>query len=219
MFKRILIIFGIFIVGISSLNLLNKPLEVNTSVANKEEQDHLFTKEEELNISTMNIVTEKIHEKYKELQFAVSSNSKKELKIQVEENEEYFDSVNKDIESIAKRVIISSTLKDYTVFVERLDLSSLTEKVEDINQELLHLSSTLMKGLEAYGVIGNINTDYQKSINIQTSIKGSDNDALKLAMQIEETVNEILDYKELKSVSHIDSYEINILNNKGNVVN
>ena len=38
-------------------------------------------------------------------------------------------------------------------------------------------------------------------------------------MEIEETANEILRSKELSSVSHIDSYEIKILNAKEVVVN
>ena len=163
----------------------------------------------------MNTVTEKIHEKYEGLEFVVSSNSKIELRIQVKENEEYFNSVKKDIESIAKSVIKSSTLKDYTVVVERMDLSLINEEVKNRNKELLHLTSTLMEGLKVYDVFGNINTNYQKSITIQTSIKGSDKDAHKLAMEIEETVNEILHSKELNSVSHIDSYEIKILNANG----
>ena len=167
-------------------------------------------------MSTLNTVTEKIHEKYEELEFAVSSNSEIELRIQVNENEEYFNSVKKDIESIAKSVIKSSTLKDYTVVVERMDLSFNTQ---NINKELVHLTSALMEGLKDYDEIGNINTNYQKSIIIQTSIKGSENDAHRLAKEIEETVNAILHSKELNSVSHIDSYEITILNSDGKVVN
>ena len=205
--------------GIASFSLLNKPLEVDTAVANKEEQKPFFTKEEELNMSTLNTVTEKIHEKYEELEFVVSSNSEIELNIKVKENEEYFNSVKKDIESIAKSVIKSSTLKDYTVVVERLDLSFVTEEVKNINKELLHLTSALMEGLKDYDVFGNINTEYQKSITIHTSIEGSDKDAHKLAIEIEETVNEILHSKELNSVPHIDSYEIKILNANGKVVN
>ncbi|HWI49457.1 MAG TPA: hypothetical protein VNU45_14660, partial [Rummeliibacillus sp.] len=107
MLKRILIIAGILIVGIASLSLLIKSLEADTAVANKEEQKPLFTKKEELNMSTLNTVTEKIHEKYKGVKFVVGSDSKKELNIQVQENEEYFNSVKKDIESIAKSVIKS----------------------------------------------------------------------------------------------------------------
>ena len=128
MLKRILIIAGILIVVIASFSLLNKPLEVDTAVANKEEQKPLFTKEEELHMSTLKRVTEKLHEKY--VGVVVKSISKKELVIQVEGDEEYFNSVKKDIESIAKSVIKSSTLKDYTVVVERLDLSIVTEEVK-----------------------------------------------------------------------------------------
>ncbi|MCM3358769.1 DUF4030 domain-containing protein [Psychrobacillus sp. MER TA 171] len=223
MLKRILIITGILIVGIASFSLFNKPSEVDTAVANKEEPEPLSTQEREQHFSTLNTVTEKIHEKYGELEFAVSSNSKIELNVKVKENEEYFNSVKRDIESIAKNVIKSSTLKDYTVVVERMDLSFVTEETENINKELSHIASSLMEGLKHNDVFGNINTEYQneyeKSITIQTSIKGSDKDAHKLAMEIEETVNEILHSKELNSVSNIDSYKIIILNAKGKVVN
>ena len=223
MLKKILIITGMFIVGIASFSLLNKPSELDTAVANKEEPEPLSTKEQELHFATLNTVTEKIHEKYDELEFGVSSNSKIELKIEVKENEEYFNSVKKDIESIAKSVIKSSTLKDYTVVVERMDLSFVTVDTEKINKELSHIAFTLMEGLKDYDVYENLNTEYQneeqKSISIQTSIKGSDKDAHKLEMEIEEAVNEILHSKELNSVFNIDSYEIKILNAKGKVVN
>ena len=78
MLKRILIIAGILIVGIASFSLLNKHLEVDTAVANKEEQKPLFTKEEELNMSTLNKVTEKLHEKY-EVEVDVNSNFKERI--------------------------------------------------------------------------------------------------------------------------------------------
>ncbi|MBK3493703.1 hypothetical protein JFL43_02285 [Viridibacillus sp. YIM B01967] len=217
MLQRILIIAGILIVGIASFSLLNKPLEVDTPVANKEEQEPLVTKGELLNISTLKRVSEKLHEKY--VGVGVKTTSKKELVLQVVGDEEYFNSVKKDIESIAKSVIKTSTLKEYTVVFERWEFSSITDENKNIHKELHHLTSTLMEGLVVYDVIGDINTDYQKSITIQTSIKGSDKDAPKLAMAIEETVNEILHSKELDSVSHIASYEIKILNTDGKVVN
>ena len=76
------------------------------------------------------------------------STSEKELVLQVEGNEEYFNSVKKDIESIVKNVIKSSVLKDYTVVVERLDLSFMTEEQQKINKELLHLTYALMGALK-----------------------------------------------------------------------
>ncbi|MEK3953766.1 hypothetical protein [Psychrobacillus sp. FSL K6-1464] len=223
MLKRLLINTGILIVGIGSFSLLNKPSEVDTAIANKEEPVPFSTKENELHFSTLNEVTENVHEKYDKLEFGVKTTSKKEFKIQVKENEEYFNSVKKDIESIAKNVIKSSALKDYTVVVERMDLSFVTVDTENINKELSDIALTLMEGLKDYDVYENLNTEYQnedqKSISIQTSIKGSGKDAHKLAMEIEEAVNEILHSKELNSVSNIDSYEIKILNAKGKVVN
>ena len=45
MLKRRLIIAGILIVVIASFSLLDKPLEVDTAVANKEEQKPLSTEE------------------------------------------------------------------------------------------------------------------------------------------------------------------------------
>jgi len=213
MLKRILIIAGILIVGITSFSLLNNPLEVDSTVANNEEQEPLVTKEE----ATLKMVKVKLNKKYPVID--VKTTSKQELVIRVVGDEEYFNSVKKDIESIAKSEIKTSTLKDYLVVFERWDLFKMPEEFKKEFKELPHLTKTLMEGLKDYDVIGNIATEYQKSITIQTSIKGSDKDAHQLAMEIEETVNEILHSKELNSVSHIDSYEIKILNAKGKVVN
>ncbi|MCK1999638.1 hypothetical protein MPH47_20840 [Psychrobacillus psychrodurans] len=209
MLKKLLIIAGILIVGIASFSLLNKALEVDSSI---EEQEPLVTKEEEL----LKEVKEKLAEKYV---IDIKTTSKKELLIQVVGDEEYFNSVKKDMESIAKNIIKTSTLKDYTVVFERWDLFKMPEEFKKEQKEILHLGKIIMEGLKDYDVIGNIGTHYQKSITIHTSIKSSDKDAHKLAMEIEETVNEVLHSKELNSVSHIDLYEIKILNVKGKVVN
>ncbi|WP_274307078.1 hypothetical protein [Solibacillus daqui] len=93
MLKRILIVVGILIVGIATLILLNKPLESDSAVASKEEQKPSITKEDKLTHSILNSITEKILEKYEDLKFSVGSTSAKELKVQVSENEEYFNSV------------------------------------------------------------------------------------------------------------------------------
>ena len=212
MIKKILIIAGILLVGIASFSLLNKTLEIDSSIANKEEHEPLITKEEEL----LKKVKEKLAEKYV---IDIKTTSKKELLIQVVGDEKYFNSVKKDMESIAKTVIKTSTIKDYTVVFERWDLFKMPEEFKKEQKEILHLGKTIMEGLKDYDVIRNIGTHYQKSITIHTSIKSSDKDAHKLAMEIEETVNEILHSKELNSVSHIDSYEIKILNVKGKVTN
>ena len=210
MMKKILNIIGILLVGIASLSLLNKGLEVDSSITNKEEQlESLITKEEDL----LKKVKEKLTEKYV---IDIKTTSKKELLIQVVGDEKYFNSVKKDMESIAKTVIKTSTLKDYTVVFERWDLFKMPEEFKKEQKEILYLGKTIMEGLKDYKIIENIGTHDQKSITIYTPIKSSDEDAHKLAMEIEETVNEVLHSKELNAVSHI---EIKILNNKGKVVN
>src|SRR5690606_31545054 len=105
--------------------------------ANKEGQKLTFTKEEKLTHSILDSITEKIHEKYEDLKFSVGASANKTLTVQLSENEDYFNSVKGDIESIAKNEIKSSILKDYTVIVIRLDLPYLTEEQQKINDELL----------------------------------------------------------------------------------
>jgi len=221
MLKRILIIIGILLVGITTFSLLNKPSEDNTAVANKGEQRPSLTKEEKLTYYILDSITEKIHEKYEDLKFSVGSTSAKELRVQIAENEDYFNSVKENIESIAKNEIKSSILKDYTVIVMRLDLSSyLTEEQQKINDELSLITKPLNETLKAdYDVYKNITTSSEKSITIYTLIKGTGKNAQKLAMEIEDSIKKILQSKEFDSVPQIDSYEIKILNAKGKVVN
>ena len=216
MLKRILTISGFLIAGIVSFNLLNKSFEVDSAVANKEQQELLVTKEE-LNIPTLKMVKEKLNEKY--VVVDVKTTSKKELVIQVVGDEEYFNTVKKEVESIVKSVIKTSTIKDYSVVLERWDLFKMPEEFKKEQKELLRLGKTLMEGLKDYGEIDDVGFHYQKSITIQTSIKQSDKYAHKLVIEIEETVNEILHSNELNFGSRIDSYEIKILNTHGKVVN
>jgi hypothetical protein len=141
------------------------------------------------------------------------------LTIQVQGNKDDFDSIKKDIELIAKNVIKTTPIKEYTVIVEWVDLSIVKEEHKNINKELSYLTHNLMKGLKNYDVIGDIGTEYQKSITIQTSIEGKGEEAHISALEIEEIVNEILNSKELSSVSKIESYKVIILNADGKAVN
>ncbi|MFF5995115.1 hypothetical protein AAGS61_10200 [Lysinibacillus sp. KU-BSD001] len=170
---------------------------------------------EELHTTTLEMVKEKLHEKYVGVDVKITS--KKELIIQIVGDEQYVDSVKKDMASIAKRVLQTTTLKDYTIVFERWEFISDENKM--INKELHHLTATLMDGLKVYDVFENITIENQSSIIIQTSINSSDQAAHILAMEMEGTVHDILHSKERNSLSNIDSYEINILNAKGKVIN
>ncbi|WP_270182306.1 hypothetical protein [Alkalihalobacillus sp. CinArs1] len=79
---------------------------------------------------------------------------------------------------------------------------------ESISREMALIMNEVMEGLKDNDVVGDIHTDYQKSVTIQTSIRSSDKNADALKSDIEETVNEILKSEELKSVSKVDSYKV-----------
>lgn len=214
MFRKMILIVGVFIIGTSSFHILNKSLEDDEALAKKGEQSPLFTEEEKQRIATLEKVTEKLHPQYHS--FVVSSNSDKEIVIQVLENEDYFNSVKKEMELITENEIKSSPLEKYTVIVKRIDQSLFSESEEDRNShnELVLLMQSLREGLKDYG-IGDIDTD-QEFISIHTTIKDSDKEVQKLAMEIEEKAKTIS--KELNS-AFIDSYKIKIVNSKGEVLN
>ncbi|WP_431026697.1 hypothetical protein [Lysinibacillus sp. LZ02] len=199
MLKKIWMIVAILIVGIALFVLLNKDL----------------VPKEELHTTTLAMVKEKLHEKYVGVDVKITS--KKELVIQVVGDEQYVDSVKKDMASIAKRVLQNTTLKDYTIVFERWEFINDENKM--INKELHHLTATLMEGLKVYDIFENITIENQSTIIIQTSINSSDLEAQQLAMEVERTVHDILHSKELNSLSNTISYEIKILNAKGKVIN
>lgn len=203
-------IAGILLVGIASFSLINKPLEVDIDDTNKKVKESLISKEEQ----SMAVLREKLQEIY--VGVDVKTTSKKELVIQVVAAEDYFNSVQKDMASIAERVIETSPLKDFKVVFERWELSSVVGETSKADTLLIE---TLAKGLKEYGVFENIVIEVQSYIRVYTSIKGSNKDARKLAMEIKEKVNEMLNSKELDSIADIDSYEIVILNASGEVIN
>lgn len=199
-------IAGVLLVGIAVFSLINKPLEVDTDKM----KESLITKEEQ----SMATLREKLHEKY--VGVDVKTTSKKELVIQVVADEVYFNSVQKDMASIAERVIETSPLKDFTVVFERWELSSVVGETSKADTLLIE---TLAKGLKDYEVFENIVIEVQSYISVYTSIKGSNKDARKLALEIKEKVTEMLFSKELDSMADINSYEIVVLNASGEVIN
>lgn len=202
MSKRILITAGIFIVGITSFNLLNIPFLFNSSGEKIEETEHLNAKEEYI----LKKLIEKLQEKYVGVDVKTTSN--KELVLQVVGDEEDLKSVKMDMEFITKGVIKNTELEDYMVVFERWDLIGNTDEIINIDHHLV--LKTLMEGLRNYQVVDHINTDTQQIVFIHTSIKESDKNARKIALEIEEKANEILKSEELKSVLNIDTYKIKV---------
>lgn len=213
MLKRIVIVTGIVITAITLFILLNKSLADDQAVANNNEGQNPLLTEEKKTIATLEMITEKLHPEFHS--FVVSSNSNDEINIQVWSDEDYFNSVKKEMESIAKHVIQSSPLKEYTIVVKRIDSTFVLEEDKERHEELFFLIESLNDGLKEFD-IGTIDTDIA-SISIHTAITGTDKDALKLAMEIKEKAIEIVGSKELNTVS-IESYKIQILDANGKVL-
>lgn len=210
MSKRILITAGIFIVGITSINLLNSPFLFDSSREEIEEKEPLNTIED----SIVKKLMVKLHKKYVGVDVKTTSN--KELVIHVVGDEEYLKSVQIDMEFIAKGVIKDTELEDYIVVFKRWDWIGNTDEI--INKEHQLILKTLMKDLRNYQIVDHISIDTHQFIIVHTSIKDLDKNARKVALDIEEKANEILQSGKLNSVSNIDSYKIKVKMN-GKVIN
>ena len=210
MSKRILITAGIFIVGITSFNLLNIPFLFDSSKEKIEELEPLNTIED----SILKKLMVKLHKKYVVVDVKTTPN--KELVIQVVGDEKYLKSVQIDIEFIAKGVIKNTELEDYIIVFERWDWIGDTDEI--INKEHQLILKMLMKGLRNYQVVDHISIDTQQIIIVHTSIKDLDKNARKVALEIEEKANEILHSEKLNSVSNIDTYKFKVKMN-GKVIN
>ena len=150
--------------------------------------------------STLNKVIEKLHEKYVGVDVKITSN--KELVIQVVGDEEYFNFVEKDIESLERSIIKGSILEDYKVVYERWDLIGDTSEIFNKEKELHLLVQTLMNGLKDYQEIKHISSGFRSPksiIIIHISIKDSDKNKHKIAMEIEQKVKDIFNSEELRN--------------------
>ncbi|MBM6617283.1 hypothetical protein [Bacillus suaedaesalsae] len=158
--KVIIIIVGIIVVGTLSFSILTNPFEAKKANDSKIGKD----------LSLLESLTDRLDDKYEGV--FVKTTHKNELVIQINGNADYINTVKNDIKTTTTRIINSSSIKDYNIVVEGIDLSS--QNSEEINKELSLLTSTLMEGLKEYEGVGDIHTEYpQKTISIQTSIKDS----------------------------------------------
>ncbi|MCS1391941.1 hypothetical protein NXZ77_10190 [Lysinibacillus boronitolerans] len=199
--KRFGLVIGLLVVIISMLILFDIFAGEKRSEANKEAQS-LITNEE-LSLARLK---DKLLEKY--VGIDVKTTEEKELVIQVVGGEDYFQSIKKDMESIAKNAIKTSPLKDYPIVFERWEFTSLLDNNKVMGDDMNLLMEELIAGLEAFDVYEYLVIENQTTITIQTTIKGATNEALALALRMEEAIKKIVQAK----VSQNDSYVINILN-------
>ncbi len=97
------------------------------------------------------------------------------------------------------------------VTVENVDMAG-------VNQEMFTLTSTIIEGLNDFDGIGDIQIDFHEKITVQTSLESSDASSIDQAIEIQKTVENILKSKELESISNIDSYQIYLLDEAGDVI-
>ena len=179
---------------------------------NKAQQELIATKEE-TSIATLK---EKLNERY--VGVDVKTTAKKELVLQVVADEERFNFVKKEIEPIAKSVMATSFLKDYSIVYERWELTSVNNKNIQIDKELSSFFKMIVEGLKEFEAFKSISTDHQSFITIQTSINGSGKEAQQIALAMAEAVNEVLHSEERKAVPSKNIYAIKVVNSQGEIL-
>lgn len=206
--KRFGVVIGLLVVIISMLVLFDKFAGEKRSEENKKAQS-LITNEE----LSLTRLKDKLLEKY--VGIDVKTTAEKELVIQVVGEEDYFQSIKKDMESIAKNALKTSPLKDYPIVFERWEFTSLLDKNKIMGDDMNLLMEDLIAGLEAFDVYEYLVIENRTTITIQTSIKGATHEALELSLRMEEAIKKIVQAK----ASQNDSYVINILNAQREKIN
>jgi uncharacterized protein YpmB len=91
--------------------------------------------------------------------------------------------------------------------------------MKKVNEELSTLTMNVMQSLNGnYEGIGDIQSEYQKSLTIQTSLDSGDSNSKQIAMDIQKSVEEVLDSEELDFIS-TDSYKIYVESKDGDIIN
>ena len=206
--KRFGLVIGLLVDIISMLILFDIFAGEKRSEANKEAQS-LITNEE-LSLARLK---DKLLEKY--VGIDVKTTEEKELVIQVVGGEDYFQSIKKDMESIAKNALKTSPLKDYPIVFERWEFTSLLDNNKIMGDDMNLLMEDLIAGLEAFDVYEYLVIENRTTITIQTTIKGATHEALDLALRMEEAIKKIVQAK----ASQNTSYVINILNTQREKIN
>lgn len=198
--------------AVAIFSLVAKLMEVE-STENKEVQQSFITKEQ-LSIA-------KLKEKLREIYVGVDvkTTPKKQLVLQVVADEDYFNLVKKDMEPIAKSVMETSPFKDYTVIFERWEFTSEQDDKKLIDKELSNFLKAIVVGLQEFDVFKNITTDHHTFITVQTSIIGSEKNAQKVALEMEEIIYGILRSQEKNEVTPINEYKVKVMNSQGEVLN
>ncbi|KHF39384.1 hypothetical protein [Halalkalibacter okhensis] len=111
-----------------------------------------------------------------------------------------------------------------TTFVSDSDDTTAVAQSEEfdmqkVNQELSAITMNVMESLnENYDGIGDILSEYQKSLTIKTSLDATEESSKEIALEIHKVVKDVLESGELDFVSNIDSYEIFVESKDGDII-
>ncbi|MCM3164537.1 hypothetical protein [Metabacillus litoralis] len=111
----------------------------------------------------------------------------------------------------------------FDVLVTIASKESVTNKGDKVDnqlalKELTSITDKVIEVLKSYEGIGDIETDYQSSLTIQTSLDSINAETQNIAREIQDKVEKVLNSKELESISKIDSYKIYVTNKDGKVI-
>lgn len=84
--------------------------------------------------------------------------------------------------------------------------------MNEIHSELLAITETLLKELQVFDEVIDIKSQYQKSITIETKIKGTDQYVQSKMKEIEKEVKELLNTQKFNSISKIQGYDVSVKN-------
>jgi hypothetical protein len=142
-----------------------------------------------------------------------------EIEVQVGNKKANKENQNK-ITAIIKNIIKNNNLNQraFNIKVTEYKEAALNNHATATTERHI-LAKQIMQGLKEFDTIGDIETDYQKSITIQTILDSSNKNTKRRATEIQEKVEKILESKELEEVTRIESYKIYIKNKEGEIIN
>ncbi|RSL30704.1 DUF4030 domain-containing protein [Salibacterium salarium] len=129
--------------------------------------------------------------------------------------------MNKSVAGIAIVIVGGIILFSTMAYTEKEQTSAQTEELDmhAVNEELGSLTIKMKEGLNDYEEIGDIKTEYQQSLTVQTSIESTDPNAENAAQNIRKDAENLLKSEEFKTVSNRDSYKIYVENDSGKIIN
>ncbi|MBU6081446.1 hypothetical protein [Allobacillus halotolerans] len=202
-----------FVVGLGSTFLFNQTIISSTNEEVKDSE--LIPSSDETNKEISRILQKIKAELQPNYNIAVIKTKypSNTIVVEVKGSQKYLTSVEKDIENSVKKLIEGTILNEHLISVTKY-VSSFKERerLNEIHSELLAITETLLKELQVFDEVIDIKSQYQKSITIETKIKGTDQYVQSKMKEIEKEVKELLNTQKFNSISKIQGYDVSVKN-------